>query len=256
MSSSDSQGWSIDELAQLVGVPSRTIREYRTQGLLPPPAKQGRLGVYDESHRRRLELIGRMQQRGYSLAGMRDLFDAWDRGESLEDVIGDTGLDEATSTLTADQLAAQIPALGAPEALDAAVDAGLIHRAGDGRWHVRAPSLLALIDDAVAAGLPLGEALRTASVMRQGARLQAEQLATMLVTELWDRSERAELERLTRRGRVLVARAAAALLVDELGMALRRRAPSVGSGKLESLIDTVRIGTAHHDPTRDTEDPR
>jgi len=253
MSSPDS-GWSIDELARLVGVPSRTIREYRTQGLLAAPRKLGRLGVYDDHHRRRLELIGRMQQRGYSLAGMRDLFDAWDRGESLEDVIGNTGLDEAASTLTDEQLAGRLPALATSEGRDAAVDAGLIHRAGDRRWHVRAPSLLALMEDAVAAGLPFDAALQTAAVMRQGAHLQAEQLATMLVTELWDRSERVELERLTRRARVLVARAAAALLVDELGLALQRRASSVGSGELESLIDTVRIGSAHPDPTRDTED--
>ena len=50
------------------------------QGVLAPPAKVGRVGVYDEGHRRRLELIGRLQSRGYSLAGIRDLFEAWDAG--------------------------------------------------------------------------------------------------------------------------------------------------------------------------------
>ena len=247
MSRDDAPVWSIDELAQLVGVPSRTIREYRTQGLLPPPRKVGRVGFYDEMHRRRLELIGRLQARGYSLAGMRDLFAAWDRGESLEDVIGDTGLDEAMVTLTTAQLRERLAALGAVAARDAAVVAGLIHPTEDGRWHVRAPSLLVLVSDAVRAGVPLDAALRTAAVMREGARQQAVQLGALLVTEVRHRADTGELERLMRRARVLVARSAAALVVDELGLVLGQQAAQSADTGLAALIESVRIGDAHND---------
>lgn len=256
MSRDDSIGWSIDELAQLAGVPSRTIREYRTQGLLPAPRKAGRVGVYDEVHRRRLELIGRMQTRGYSLAGMRDLFDAWDRGESLEDIIGDTGLDEGVLTLTSQQLTERVPAFEAGAARDAAVAAGLIHSAGNDQWHVRATSLLSLVADAIGAGVPCDAAIRTAAVMRDGARLQAEQLAGTFVTELWGRADRGELERLTRRARVLVARSAAALVIDELGMAFRRHAATTGGDALEALIDTIRISENRNDQGHGTEESR
>ena len=247
MSSDETRVWSIDELAQLVGLPSRTIREYRTQGLLPAPRKVGRVGFYDEAHRRRLELIGRLQARGYSLAGMRDLFEASVRGESLEDVIGDTGLDEAMVTLTTAQLHERLAAFGTVAARDAAVVAGLIHPTGDGRWHVRAPSLLVLVADAVRASVPLDAALRTAAVMRDGARRQAEQLAAIFVTEVLDRADTSELERLMRRARVLVARSAAALVVDELGLALGQQAAKSADKGLAALIESVRIGNTQND---------
>ena len=43
---------------------------------------------YDESHRQRLELIGRLQERCYSLAAIRDLCAASASGRSLDDVLG------------------------------------------------------------------------------------------------------------------------------------------------------------------------
>ncbi len=52
MAQSDIQAQSlrIDELAQLSGVPSRTIRFYNTQGLLPPPLMRGRVAFYNHEH--------------------------------------------------------------------------------------------------------------------------------------------------------------------------------------------------------------
>src|ERR1700681_2415860 len=41
---------TIDELAHLSALPSRTIRFYNTQGLLPPPVMQGRVAYYDDEH--------------------------------------------------------------------------------------------------------------------------------------------------------------------------------------------------------------
>ena len=40
----------IDDLAHLSGVPSRTIRFYNTQGLLPAPIMRGRTAYYDQEH--------------------------------------------------------------------------------------------------------------------------------------------------------------------------------------------------------------
>ena len=68
---------TIDDLARRVQLPVRTIREYHTMRLLPPPERQGRLGLYGDRHVQRLRLITRLQRRGYSLAGIRDLLGAW-----------------------------------------------------------------------------------------------------------------------------------------------------------------------------------
>ncbi|SRR5258708_5185573 len=48
---------NIDELAHLSGIPSRTIRFYNTQGLLPPPLMRGRVAYYDQEHLLVLQII-------------------------------------------------------------------------------------------------------------------------------------------------------------------------------------------------------
>jgi DNA-binding transcriptional MerR regulator len=40
----------IDDLAHLSSVPSRTIRFYNTQGLLPAPLMRGRVAYYNQEH--------------------------------------------------------------------------------------------------------------------------------------------------------------------------------------------------------------
>ncbi|MBX5457643.1 MAG: MerR family transcriptional regulator [Thermogemmatispora sp.] len=54
---------SIDELSQVTGIPSRTIRFYNTQGLLPPPHKRGRVAYYSGEHVRVLALIKELKEK-------------------------------------------------------------------------------------------------------------------------------------------------------------------------------------------------
>jgi DNA-binding transcriptional MerR regulator len=79
---------TVDELARKAGTTTRNVRSYQTRGLLPPPEVIGRTGYYDESHLVRLGYIDRLQQRGFSLAAIRDLLAAWDEGRTLDDVLG------------------------------------------------------------------------------------------------------------------------------------------------------------------------
>jgi len=53
---------TIDELAHLTGLPSRTIRFYNTQGLLPPPVMQGRVAYYDDEHLVVLNIIKQLKE--------------------------------------------------------------------------------------------------------------------------------------------------------------------------------------------------
>nr|BBH94221.1 hypothetical protein KTA_24200 [Thermogemmatispora argillosa] len=67
---------SIDELAQVTGIPSRTIRFYNTQGLLPPPHKRGRVAYYSGEHVRVLTLIKELkEQHNLSLDLIRQLLE-------------------------------------------------------------------------------------------------------------------------------------------------------------------------------------
>ena len=47
----------IDDFAHISGVPSRTIRFYNTQGLLPAPLMQGRVAYYNQEHLLVLNII-------------------------------------------------------------------------------------------------------------------------------------------------------------------------------------------------------
>src|SRR6201987_2495632 len=112
---------TIDDLARRVQLPVRTIREYHTMRLLPPPERRGRLGLYGSQHVQRLRLIARLQRRGYSLAGIRDLLGAWESGTDLTTLLGvdesQAALDETPLRLTRAELFQRLPALD-PGALD------------------------------------------------------------------------------------------------------------------------------------------
>lgn len=80
--------WTIDELALRAALTVRTVRAHQSAGLLPPPEVRGRVGWYGAEHLRRLEAIGRLQRRGFSLAAIRELLQAWDDGRTLGEVLG------------------------------------------------------------------------------------------------------------------------------------------------------------------------
>jgi DNA-binding transcriptional MerR regulator len=65
--------YTVAELAEITGVPARTIRFYQSAGVLPKPEHRGRGAVYDDEHRERLRLIAELQDRGLSLGAIRDL---------------------------------------------------------------------------------------------------------------------------------------------------------------------------------------
>src|SRR5215471_3774096 len=53
---------TIDELAHVSSMPSRTIRFYNTQGMLPPPIMRGRVAYYDEEHLLTLNIIKELKE--------------------------------------------------------------------------------------------------------------------------------------------------------------------------------------------------
>ncbi|MDH6680436.1 DNA-binding transcriptional MerR regulator [Rhodococcus sp. LBL1] len=79
--------YRIDDLAREAGVSVRNVRVYQDRGLLPPPRREGRAGWYNESHLARLNLIGRMLDRGYTFATISELLTAAQYGLQVRDVL-------------------------------------------------------------------------------------------------------------------------------------------------------------------------
>ena len=78
----------IDELAQRAGVPTRTIRYYTQQGLLPSPALRGRVGFYDDRHVERLRLIKELQEKRYlPLSVIRSVVMHYEDGSDLDTML-------------------------------------------------------------------------------------------------------------------------------------------------------------------------
>ncbi len=66
----------IDALAQRVGLPSRTIRFYNTQGLLPAPLMRGRVAFYTQEHVQILLIIRDLkEQQNLPLDSIKHLLD-------------------------------------------------------------------------------------------------------------------------------------------------------------------------------------
>jgi DNA-binding transcriptional MerR regulator len=84
--------WTIDELAQKAGTTVRKVRVYHDRGVLRPPHRKGRVGLYGPEHLHRLQLVLRMLRRGYPLAAIRELIEA---AEARRDIGSVLGLEEA-----------------------------------------------------------------------------------------------------------------------------------------------------------------
>ncbi len=238
--------WTIDELAGLVGLPTRTIREYRTLGLVSPPVMAGRVGTYNRAHRSRLELIGRLQTRGYSLAAIGDLCNASATGRSLEEVLGASaasGIDEPAIGYTLNELVVVAPAFGASSVRSAACTAGLLTRRGN-RWVARSPALLMAFAELTAAGAHPDAVLAMVAGMVEGARQQANAVGDLVVESLWPQRDGldAEFVNAARRLRLLLTQAVGSLFADAAGEALRARSNTPGGQGLKTLVDRIQIG--------------
>lgn len=174
--------YRVEQLAALADVSVDTVRFYQARGLLPPPTRQGRVGLYGDDHVARLERIRRLQVRGLTLATIRRLLDGeLDAADEalVSAVSASDGSDPATADpdelLTLDELAERsgIPA----PLLHAVVKEGLLQPRRVGGDHVysradveAAKAGLRLLE----AGLPLPEVLDLARRHHEAMRAVAE----------------------------------------------------------------------------------
>jgi DNA-binding transcriptional MerR regulator len=80
--------YRIEELARLAGTTTRNIRVYRDRGLLHPPLRVGRIALFNDTHLTRLRLITSLLDRGYNIAHVHEMLNAWEQGKNLGDMLG------------------------------------------------------------------------------------------------------------------------------------------------------------------------
>ena len=171
------------ELARAAGTTIRNVRVYQDRGLLAPPRREGRIGLYDEEHLDRLKLIGRLLGRGYTFATIRELFDAWSSGQDLATVVGLRKAGPGPSgRLTADEVGLRFGVPVPAESLKRAVHLGLLTEDETG-YQVPSPKLLDAGSELVAAGVPLEAVLDLVEALKAELATMAERLAGVMLAD-------------------------------------------------------------------------
>ncbi|HYW03929.1 MAG TPA: MerR family transcriptional regulator [Gammaproteobacteria bacterium] len=184
-------GMTIEELSARSGVTTRNIRAMQSRGLLPSPHMVRRTGYYDEGHLARLRLITGLQKRGFSLASIGELLQAWEAGRSLNDILGfESALTarwrEKERVFTREQLQELMGKVRIEESdLDLAEELGVLAREGRDRYRVRYPNVVAVGAEAVRQGVPLQVGLREAARVLDDAERIASRFVTLFVDQFW-----------------------------------------------------------------------
>jgi len=183
--------YTIDELAQEAGATVRNIRAYQERGLLPPPRRAGRVGLYGPAHLARLKIIGSMLARGYTLANVAELVEAWERGHNVADVIGlETALaspwtDETPTHVSHEQALQMLGAMPEPHVMAMAVQLDVVRPVGDG-FVVPSMKLLNVAVTLMREGVPLTDQLVMIAELRRRTEQIADGLVAMVVRHIFD----------------------------------------------------------------------
>ncbi|MFD4319737.1 MerR family transcriptional regulator [Streptomyces sp. NPDC058548] len=156
--------YRIEDLAHHSGATVRTIRAYQDRGLLPRPERRGRSNVYGDAHLARLRQIADLLDRGYTLASIKELLEAWDTGRGLGGVLGLVAevhgpwTDEQADRISRAELDARFGGTPDEAAILEAVELGVLEPLPDREteeYLVPSPQELAVAAELYAAGVPL-----------------------------------------------------------------------------------------------------
>jgi DNA-binding transcriptional MerR regulator len=132
----DAEALTIDDLAAATGVTVRTCRYYASLGLLPPPARRGRMAYYGSRHRGRLDLIRALQAHGFTLSAIekylaRIPLDASPETLAMQRAILTSWAPDPSEELTLRQVEKRAGRPLDGEALIHLVDTGAVERRGE-----------------------------------------------------------------------------------------------------------------------------
>jgi DNA-binding transcriptional MerR regulator len=177
--------YTVDELAFATRVPSRTIRFYQFQGVLPGPARRGRVAHYDDRHIERLRLIGELKDRGLSLRAVRHVLrqDSEDArrlsgcfglGEGLEKPWSD----DRPRTVGQDELE-ELVGRRPPGTIASLMQFGVVEREQTGSapsYRIRSPSLLRVTLALQESSVDIETAARAGDILRRRLGMAAREL--------------------------------------------------------------------------------
>ena len=179
-------GHTIDEVASIAQVPSRTIRFYQARGALMAPEIRGRVAYYGEKHVERLKLIAQLQDRGLSINAIRDLLMSIDKGETdlaewlgVESALQASWANDQARTVTESELY-ELAGTRRPGLIADLLRAKLLERRGDVLL-LLSPALLGVAMKLEVAGIDIDTAVKASEVLRKSMSKLSTELVELFV---------------------------------------------------------------------------
>jgi DNA-binding transcriptional MerR regulator len=189
-------GWTIDELARTFELPVSTLRMYQHRGLLPAPERRGRVAYYGDEHANRLRMLVALQERGFSLAAIKELLDGWQEGRSLDEVLGlagDVWAPEEPVVVEPAELTGRFPEGSiTPELIRRAAGSGMVRLTDDGRIELASGRYLDIGTRLVELGIPAAEVIDEYAHLRSACDDLAGRFTELFRRHLWDEVPPAE----------------------------------------------------------------
>ena len=188
---------TIEQLAAETGMSVRNIRAHQARGLLDGPEVRLRVGYDGPRHVAQLRLIRDLQADGFNLAGIKRLLqDTPGSPEPLSrfrEALEAAQAAEPSQTLTVAELGRRfrVAAQDAPRVLERAQRLGVLVPAGEDRYEVPSPSLLAVAERVVERGIALDDALAVFEQVEQHCDAVSAAFVTLFMTEVWEPFEAA-----------------------------------------------------------------
>ena len=168
----------------------RNIRAHQARGLLAAPEVRLRVGYYGPEHVARLRLIRDLQDDGFNLAGIKRLLNDSGTAERLErfrQALTDPQDAERPQRLTVAELGHRfrVSAQEAPRVLARAQRLGILVDAGEDRFEVPSPALLAVAERVVQRGISLEGALAVFEEIEQHCDAVSGSFVKLFREEVW-----------------------------------------------------------------------
>lgn len=190
-------GFTVDELAARTGLSVRTIRFYVSEGLVPPPVRRGRVAVYDDAHRMRLDLVRTLQDHGYTLAAIERVLarvpdDAGPAEYAVQAAVLAPWLSDEREDLDRAALERRAGGPLADDDLARLRQLGVLDCRSDGRFLV-APAMLGHALELMRLPVPAVVLRESAAIIETHAAAVAEGLTELFVERFWAPYQRGEL---------------------------------------------------------------
>jgi DNA-binding transcriptional MerR regulator len=189
---------TVDELAARTGMTVRTVRFYASEGLLPPPRRQGRVAYYDQRHRLRLDLIRTLQEHGYTLSAIQRVLDripedAPPAEYAVQSAVLAPWLPDQTEDVDRAALERRLGARLEDEQLDYLAAVGALVRRADGRFAV-SPAMLGHAAELMTLPVPPDVLRESAAIIAEHATAVANGLTELFARAIWGPYQRGEID--------------------------------------------------------------